>query len=303
MKQLLVIFFAVLASLDAHARKYDDVIESGFIRIAVYRNFPPYSYRDQGKPAGIDIEVGRRLARALGVRPQWFWLTADENLEDDLRNAVWKGHYLGGGVADVMLRVPYDKAFAHMTDEFGEMKNDLVVLLGPYHRERWTIARNTQQLPGLPNLFPLQYHKIGVEVDSAPDFLLSSALGGRLVNNLIHYTTTHDAIDALTHNKVTAVAGMRGAIEWRLAQTTGNSEKNGSQQTSGQIADITLSDDSIIQWPRRAWDIGMAIKHSYRQLGYALEAEIERMVNNGEMASIFQQYHMSYELPDLYLSE
>ena len=27
----------------AQARSYDDVIESGYIRIAVYKDFPPYS--------------------------------------------------------------------------------------------------------------------------------------------------------------------------------------------------------------------------------------------------------------------
>jgi hypothetical protein len=32
---------------------------------------------------------------------------------DDLRNMVWRGHYLGYGPADVMLQVPVDKFLAH----------------------------------------------------------------------------------------------------------------------------------------------------------------------------------------------
>ena len=96
MRQLLVIFLTLTFALSAEARKYDDIMESGYISLAVYRDFPPYSYRKNGIPAGIDIEVGKEIASRLGVRPQWFWLTADENLEGDLRNAIWKGHYLGG---------------------------------------------------------------------------------------------------------------------------------------------------------------------------------------------------------------
>jgi len=293
MKHLMRIFCLFVICLNAEARKYDDVIASGYISIAVYSDFAPYSYREGGIAKGIDIEVGKEIAKRLGVRPQWFWVTADETLDDDLRNAVWKGHYLGGGVADVMLRVPYDKAFANKVDGYGQLQNEFVVLLGPYQQERWSVARNTQRLPTLNNLAPLQYEKVGVEVDSVPDLILTSTLGGRLVNSVVHYVTLMQAIDALESNKLAAVVGMRGPLEWRLNRPTTNNETN----------TFAIADDSIVQWPHRQWDIGVAIKHSYRQLGYALEAEIESMVKKGVMKSIFQQYHMSYERPALYLPQ
>ncbi|WP_428635121.1 substrate-binding periplasmic protein [Sedimenticola sp.] len=299
MKQYLIILLTLAFSLSAHGRRYDEVVESGYIRIAVYRDFPPYSFRSTapqaGRPAGIDIEVGKRIARRLGVRPQWFWLTADENLEDDLRNAVWKGHYLGGGVADVMLRVPYSADFSRQTDESGELKNDKVIIFGPYHRERWTVLRDTAQLPKLSNLAPFRYHKVGVEVDSVPDLTLTSVFGSRLADNVIHYRTLPDAVDALRRGEVAAVAGMRGQIEWRLHQPGGN-------QAPGERHKFQISDASITQWHRREWDIGAAVKRSYRTLGNALEREMEKLIESGEMASIFAQYKMSYELPGSYLS-
>ncbi len=297
MKSLLAIVLTLSVALQVQARTYDDIMATGYISIAVYRDFPPYSYRENGKPTGIDIEVGKLIAERLGVRPQWFWLTADENLEDDLRNAIWKGHYLGGGVADVMLRVPYSQDFARMTDEFGELKNDLVVLLGPYHRERWTVARNTRHLPKLPNLAPFQFSRVGVEVDSVPDFTLTSSFGGRLVNNVVHYMSVLEAIDDFKKGEIPAVAGMRGPMEWRLHN--GQIESDAPNGVSPD--DIVISDNSIVQWPRRAWDIGVAVQHTNRQLGYTLEAKIESLVQGGEIAAIFRQYQMSYELPEYYL--
>ena len=41
----------------AQARKYDDVIQSKYIEFAVYRDFPPYSFLKDGKPAGIDVDM------------------------------------------------------------------------------------------------------------------------------------------------------------------------------------------------------------------------------------------------------
>ena len=41
----------------------------------------------------------------------------DENMNDDLRNMVWKGHYLGYGPADVMLHVPVDNRLMAENDK------------------------------------------------------------------------------------------------------------------------------------------------------------------------------------------
>ena len=113
----------------------------GRIRVAVYKDFPPYS--DAGE--GIDVDIAKALAARLGVALDLMWVQAsDESMEDDLRNAVWKGHYLGGGTADVMLHVPVDPQFA--------ARNDKVKITGAYHRESLQIAHNTAKLPELASV-------------------------------------------------------------------------------------------------------------------------------------------------------
>lgn len=34
------------------ARAFDDIIESGVLKVAMYENFPPYSYQQDGQPRG-----------------------------------------------------------------------------------------------------------------------------------------------------------------------------------------------------------------------------------------------------------
>ena len=97
----------LLYSSAAQARSYDDVMASGFIEVAVYNKFPPYSFKDEnGVAKGIDVELAQHIARQMKLEVKLRWMTPDETLDDDLRNHVWKGHYLGRTVADVMMRVP-----------------------------------------------------------------------------------------------------------------------------------------------------------------------------------------------------
>ncbi|MES9929292.1 MAG: transporter substrate-binding domain-containing protein, partial [Candidatus Thiodiazotropha sp. 6PDIVS] len=73
--------------------------ERGVLEVAVYADFPPFSYRsERGRIVGIDVDIAQALAKRLGVVAAIRAVGADENMEDDLRNNVWKGHYLGGGV-------------------------------------------------------------------------------------------------------------------------------------------------------------------------------------------------------------
>ncbi|MCW8887010.1 MAG: amino acid ABC transporter substrate-binding protein, partial [Motiliproteus sp.] len=54
---------------------------------------------------------------------------------------------------------------------------------------------------------------------------------------------------------------------------------------------------------KRHWDVGMAVKDSHRQLGYALEDIIDRLVEQGEMETLFAQYGVRYQKPDRYLQQ
>ena len=51
---------------------------------------------------------------------------------------------------------------------------------------------------------------------------------------------------------------------------------------------------------RQQWDIGMAVRDEYRQLGYAVGDVVTEMVSNGEMAAIFKRHHTYYQKSQYY---
>ncbi len=286
-KTLLIVCLVIVSSL-VQARSYDDVKSSGYIEIAVYKDFPPYSFMENNKPAGIDIEIGKGIGKELNVDVRWLWLVADENLEDDLRNAIWKGHIITRKAADIMLRVPYDREFSYAIDSYGLPKNDLVVIFAPYHQESWAILRDLEQTKDVRTLAIFQYEKLGVELDSLPDFFLSTTLQGRLRNNLLHYTSAFTGIEAMRRGEVSAVVGMRSQMEWGL---------------STPVKRYDIDNDGLVGMGRGAWDIGVAVKHTYRQLGHTVDAVIEKMVKQGQVDQIFKKYKLSYTMPSTYDTE
>ena len=127
-------FGLMLIAFAAQAATLAEVKERGMLQIAVYEDFPPFSSEAGGRATGIDVDIGRALADHLGLPARIRLVGADETMEDDLRNNVWKGHYLGGGTADAMLHVPVDAEFAE--------KNDRVQILAPYYREHIVVVSN-----------------------------------------------------------------------------------------------------------------------------------------------------------------
>ena len=277
--------FVVFAE-PAQARSYEDIIKSGYIEVAVYRDFPPYSYLHDGHAAGIDIELGKLIAKKLGVEPRWFWVTADENLEDDLRNAIWKGHVLDveKKKADIMLRVPYDREFAYGMDGYGLPRNELVHMFGPYHQESWAIARDRAKTRDIRNLAIFQYQQIAVEIDSLPDTYLSATFAGRLQKNIVHFRTLDESVEAFKQGEVAAVAGIRTRLLWALADT--------------EKPDVTS--DGLEMLARKQWDIGIAVKQDYRELANEIDMAIEAWVKDGTLRSLFESYHGEYVAPSLY---
>lgn len=277
-----------LAQADVvRVRAFDDIIESGVLKVAMYENFPPYSYQQDGQPRGVDFELAQKLAEGLGLKLEVLWVTPDETLDDDLRNFIWKGHYLRRDVlADVMLRVPYDREFSYKRNELGELINELVVMFGPYQRERWQTAYDDRRIEDVPSVAVFQYHPIGVEVDSVPSFYLSSVFEGRLAKNLHHYPSVQQAFAALKEGEVDATMAMRGEIEWLMAQA-GDSH-------------LKLAENAYPNMGKQVWDLGMAVHESNRQPAYALEEVLEPLILEGGMEKLYAKHGLHYELPGLY---
>lgn len=288
---------SLLSSL-AQARYYDDVIDSGYIKVGFYRDFPPYSYMKDGKPAGVDVEIGKSIATSMGLEFKPHWITPDENLEDDLRNNVWKGHYLDKdeskgalalkNIADVMMRVPYDRKFSYMQDSTGAVINEMVVMFGPYQRESWKVVYDARKMDNVSTVAVFQYHPIGVEVDSMPAMYLTSAFAGRMREKTHHYSNARKAFAGMEKGEVDAVMAMRAEVDWLVSEAGDDNFKLGS--------------NGYPSMGKQKWDIGMAVKHTYRQLGYAIEEVVDGMVRNGEMEKIYQSYGLSYEIPAFYQS-
>lgn len=279
---------SVLAQADiVKVRAYDDIIESGVLKVALYENFPPYSFMVDGEPRGVDVELAQKIAEGLGLKAELLWVTPDETLDDDLRNFIWKGHYLRPNLlADVMLRVPYDREFSYKQNELGELINELVVMFGPYQRERWQAAFDSRRLEEVPTVAVFQYHPVGVEVDSVPSFYLSSVFNGNIAKMLRNYPSVQAAFAAMRKGEVDATMAMRGEVDWLLRQA-------GDEH-------IRLAENAYPNMGRQVWDLGMAVHESNRQLAYAIDEIVEPLVTEGGLEKIYAGYGLRYEMPGLY---
>lgn len=256
----------------AAARPLEDVQAAGAIRIAVYRDFPPYSWDDGGVIRGIDVDIARDIAAALGLKLDVMVQTAGETVSDDLRNAVWKGHYLGGGVADVMLHIPHDRAFG--------LRNAEAVLFAPYQRERFALVRDpdrvdTAVIDNLPDV------PVGVEIDSVPDFVLLGADGGRLRPLVRHYMTADKALEALKAGEVAAVLAPRTQIDATLAGWPGHRF----------VTTLTPIPPPMASF----WDIGMAVKENARDLAVVVGDIVAAMAADGRLQAIFARHGAVWE--------
>jgi polar amino acid transport system substrate-binding protein len=266
----------------SHAEAPDDeepsalerVTARGALDVAVYRDFPPFSYSEQGRTVGIDVDIARALAERLGVAASVRAVGADENLEDDLRNNVWKGHYLGGGVADLMLHVPYD-------DELGR-RNDQVLLLAPYFREQIVVAvpAGRSGVASLLDLFTEQ--KVGVELDTLSDFYLLSAYGGGIREQVVHFRSLSEAGAALRRGELGGIVGPRSEVETALGE-----DRAAYSVGPVQMPGMRLS----------GWDLGGAVKEGADDLAQAIEQAMAALREAGEIERIFARHGVTWQMP------
>lgn len=260
-------------ALPALADGLETLRERGRLRIAVYNDFPPYSMRG-GK--GIDADIGRAIAAKLGLAAEIVGFNADEDMNDDLRNMVWKGHYLGTQPADLMLHVPVDEVLARA--------NDKVRIFGAYHRETLALARNPERIPALSGsaavaLEIFTREKIGVETASLADSFLLSVLNGRLRENVVHFTTVAEAGKALAEGGVAAVLAPRAELEAAI---------KGKER-------IALDSAKFAELKVDSWPLGMAVKVEEQALAEAIGAAVAELKRDGSVAAIFRQYGITYQ--------
>ena len=276
---ILIIFLSVFAC----ARSIEHIQEDGKIIIAVYENFPPYSYEENGQLKGVDVDLGKIVAKSLGVKPVFYQTGSDENLADDLRNTLWKGNLIHKNKADMMFRVPYDYDYLRRIDiSTGELENERVTIKGPYQSERWVIATHKDIIEEFETLAVFAYHTIGVELDTLPDTHLAGFARGLIRKNLRHYFKYEKAVQDFKDKKIDAIAGLKSQLEFML-DFKNNKDKYYISEEIPQV--------------KSHWDIATAVDSQYRPLSYHIDGVIEEEYKKGNIKKLFEKYGVEYQPP------
>jgi ABC-type amino acid transport substrate-binding protein len=246
-----------------------EIQKRGILKVALYKNYPPFSNDNKG----ADADLAAALAAKLGVKLSVLWFDAGENMEDDLRNMVWKGHYLGYGPADVLMHAPIDRAYM--------AKNDKVKFFAPYHRERYAVARNIEQIALLENFDAFEKLPLGIEGDTLAAKVMLTANDGRIRDMVRPFKTAYEAIAALKAGTVSGVIAQQGELEAGLA---------GDKRFA-----IDLPPDQVMKM--RQWPMGLAVKAESVDLEKALQQAMKDLTDDGSVSKIMAKNGIVYRAP------
>ena len=269
----LALFTAAGVSAPLHARPLDKVRETGVLRVAVYQDYKPYSWRENGQTVGIDVEIAEALAQSLNARLDLFELRADDDINDDLRNGVWRGSVVGASPGDVMLHVPYDRRI--------EQSNDRVSLFGPYHVDGMAMIVDPGKADSALDLSLFQREKAAVAVGTIGDMILISLHDHALQPNVVHERTLEQAADDFEHGRVAAFYGEASAAQ--AFARSGARPYALVYPKTGMAAD---------------WPIGVAVKRDSRDLGAEVAAALDELAASGRLKQIFADYGVDWRKPE-----
>ena len=266
------------ASRDIVGQDLDQIVERGFMTFAVYDDFRPWSWTGAAGPEGVDVEIGRLIAEALGVEARFRMAEAGETIDTDLRANIWQGLPNGGGVVNVMMHVPYDSEYACRVDQ--------VLFTGQYAVERVAVAFRTDVWPvdDAPVPANFRFEPVGVENDSISDFFLSTFAGGAVGGMVHRFRDYPAAMDALAAGEVAAVMGPLAHLEDGLAVHGGEG--------------LALAEPPLPGFARSSWTVGLALHTAYRSLGYAVDDAIAAALADGRLDAIFGKYGLTLARPE-----
>lgn len=232
----------------------------GSLTVAVYNAMPPF----HAKGVGIDVALAEQLALEIGVKLNLLPFNAGENMADDLRNMVWKGHYLGYGPADVLLHVPVDKPLMDSQPQ--------TLILAPYYRESVALAHHVERVPQLNSLADLKGQRVAVAGQTLAGWLLIGADDGAYRAQLL--TDMDDG-----------VAAARLLLTGEVNVAAGNASELHSVLKGNPLYRIMPLPTP--RAPRSAWAVGMAVKRNATDLAQALQAATNKLSRDGRMAALF----------------
>ncbi|WP_342130944.1 substrate-binding periplasmic protein [Hydrogenophaga sp. OTU3427] len=249
---------------------------SGVLKVAVYKDNAPFSNGKGADMDGLDVALATALAEQLQLKLTLLPFDAGENMNDDLRNMVWRGHYLGYGPADLMLHVPVDKYLMQ--------KNRQVLILAPYMRQVQVLMHHTATLPQVSGPQDLQGHKLAVERGTGTASALMGHGGGLLRKDVVLFNSGIEAATAVLDGKAAAAYVLRSQAEAAIA-------------SSGSKTPVALSALPLPGVPDNGWPLGMAIKSEHKELGQALEKAMTELRASGRLLALFRQQGMTLTAP------
>ena len=260
---------ALLCASAPASADWDKIRQSGHLKVAVYDQFAPFSDRS----SGIDVDLAKALAEKLGLKLSLLPFPAGENLSDDLRNMVWKGHYLGYGPADVMLNVPVEPLLMNESPK--------VSIFAPYHVETVRLVRSARSMPAFDGIDALAGKTIGVEKVSIAGMVLLGEGNGRFRDQVRIFDTAAEALAQLKAGQLDAVLANRSEIESIFRDDPA----------------FPLSEVAFQRLPRAGWAVGMAVRKEDQDVARLLQAAVNEMKASGELQAIFARHGVREQLP------
>jgi len=255
----------------------DKVRASGILKVALYKDNAPYSDGKGQDMTGVDVALAQALATEMGLKLSLLPFDAGEKMNDDLRNMVWRGHYLGYGPADVMLHVPVDK--------FLMVENRQALIFAPYAREVLVVFHALDRLPSLQSGNDLQNLPLAAEQGSGAASTLIGFGGGRLRSQVRMYPTGTQAAEAVIKGDAAAAYVSRAQAESAL-------KISGRPASGFGLTQLTLPGLADNGWP-----IGMAVKSGNKQLAQALESALQKLRADGRLLAMYRDHGLTLVAP------
>lgn len=251
---------------------------NGALKVAVYKDNAPFSSGPATDMTGLDVSLAEALARQMNLKLSLLPFDAGENMNDDLRNMVWRGHYLGYGPADVMLQVPADRFLAN--------GNPQVTIMAPYMRQSNVLLHDSRRLAAAATPEDLKGLPLAAERGAGAASVLMGYGGGLLRNQVSIYPSGVEAAQAVIDGKAAAAFVLRAQAEAALFQRKASVEQFplSKLNLNNGIADT-------------GWPVGMAIKAAHKDLGAALDMAMKSLRESGELLAMFKQHGLTLTAP------
>ncbi len=255
----------------------EKIRDRGTLTVALYKDNAPYSDGSATGMQGLDVSLAQALATQLQLKLALLPFDAGEDMGDDLRNMVWRGHYLGYGPADVMLHVPVDTYFMG--------QNRQALIFGAYAREHLVVLHRPQTPLQVNNPEDLVGFKLAAERGTGAASALMGYRGGLLREQVAIYKSGMDAARAVLSRQADAAF-------ISLAQAESAVFQAGLDKKDWVYARLTLPGV-----PPNGWPLGMAVKASNRELATALDTALDALRKSGELLNIFRQQGLTLAAP------